>query len=224
MAILAEPFRSPDPKSASAERVDCGAAHTEDEVSLPTSRQYAIGSFSRTLTDHDLRRDKVLASPAYAPWASVVQFCSQAGRQLAAQRPAAVNEESLVDSFVTEAHSLVVRQVDRQALGDLLRAGRFGPSPILARAMPPAAVPRNGGTRNERATRSYDAPSKSLLYLGAQHCIERKRGRVGPAGGSIRMPLGSCCPIPQPAAGLRRSSRETVEAARPRRRPISCME
>ncbi|MGY3464725.1 hypothetical protein ACVW0I_001596 [Bradyrhizobium sp. LM6.11] len=92
----------------------------------------------------------------------------------------------------------------------------------------PAPLPRNGGTRNGSAGRGYDAASKSLLHISAQGCIERKLGRLGPASGSIRMPLGSCCPILQPAAAGGRIAPQftgdCVEAARPRRRPISCME
>jgi hypothetical protein len=62
-----------------------------------------------------------------------------------AQRATALNEESVIDNFVADAHRLVVRKVDQQASGNLLRAPGFGPSPILAWAMP-APLPRNGGT------------------------------------------------------------------------------
>jgi len=48
------------------QRADCRAAKTEDKVSLPMSRHCSIGRFSGALTDHDLRRDKALTSPAYA--------------------------------------------------------------------------------------------------------------------------------------------------------------
>src|SRR4051812_31726319 len=40
---------------------------------------------------------------------------SQAGRQFAGQRAAALKAESLIDGFVADAHRLVVREVDRQA-------------------------------------------------------------------------------------------------------------
>lgn len=164
------------------------------------SRHSSIGSFSRALTDHDLRRDKALASPAYArPGHPQYTTGSQAGGQLTAQRPTALNEESLIDSFVADAHRLVAREVDRQASGNLLRTPGFGPSSILSLAMS-AAVPRNGRTRNMGPARGYDAAGKSFLHISALGCIERKLGRLGPAGRSIRMPLGSCCPILQPAA------------------------
>src|SRR5690606_15381638 len=48
------------------QRADRGAAKTKDEVSLPVTRHRAIGRFGGALTDHDLRRDKALTSPAYA--------------------------------------------------------------------------------------------------------------------------------------------------------------
>ncbi len=182
------------------QRTNRRATKAEDEVSLPMSRHSSIGRFGRTLADHDLRRDKALASPAYArPGHAQHAPGSQAGRQLAAQRSPALNEESLIDGFVADAHRLVVREVDRQASGNLLRAPGLGPSSILARAMP-AALPRNGGARNGSAARGYDDAGKPLLHISAQGCVERKLSRLGPTGGSIRMPLGSCPPILQPAA------------------------
>ena len=105
----------------------------------------------------------------------------------------------LIDGFVADAHRLVVREVDRQAPGNLLRAPCPGPSPILSLAMP-AALPRHGGTGNGNAARSDDDASQSLLHIGAQSRVERKLGRLGAASRSLGMPLGSRRAILQPAA------------------------
>lgn len=173
----------------------------------------SIGSFGRALTDHNIRRDKALAWPAYAPPGHAQHApYSQAGPQLAAQHSPALNEESLIDGFVADAHRLVIREVDRQASGNLLRAPGFGPSSILAPAML-AALPRNGGTRNGSAARGCDNAGKSLLHISAQGYVERKVARFGPPGGSIRIPLGSCCPI-LTAGDLRALRRETSRNGR----------
>ncbi len=64
------------------QRANRRAAKTKNEVSLPVTRHRAIGRFGGALTDHDLRRDKALASPAYArPGDPQHAPGSQAGRQ-----------------------------------------------------------------------------------------------------------------------------------------------
>ena len=182
------------------QRADRRAAKTQDEVSFPVSRHGAIGCLGRTLADHDLGRDEALASPARArPRHPQHPPGSQAGRQFAAQRPSALNEQRLIDGFVADAHGLVVREVDRQAAGDLLRAPCPGPSPILPRSMP-AALPGHGRAGNGNAARSDDDASQSFLHIGAQCRVERKLRRLWAASRSLGMPLGCRRAILQPAA------------------------
>src|SRR5215212_1021368 len=107
----------------------------------------------------------------------------------AAQRSSALDEECLVDGFVADAHCLVVREVDRQAPGNLFRAPGPGPSPILSLAMP-AAVPGHGRTGNGNAARSGDDASQSLLHISAQGRVECKLRRFRATGRSLGMPLG----------------------------------
>src|SRR6202035_5295674 len=106
---------------------------------------------------------------------------SQAGRQFSAQRSTTLNEEGLIDSFVADAHRLVVREVDRQASGNLLGAPGFSPSPILAR-VGPTALPRNGPSRHGSAAGGHDDTCKSFFHISAQGDVERKLGRLGAAG------------------------------------------
>jgi hypothetical protein len=123
------------------QRTDCRATKAQDEVSFPVPRHGAVDRFGRTPTDHDLGRDKTLASSADAgPRHSQHSPRSQAGREFSAQRSSALDEQCLIDSFVADAHCLVVRKVDRQASGYLFWAPCPGPSPILSLAMP-AALP-----------------------------------------------------------------------------------
>ena len=163
--------------------------------------QYSpVGRFGRTLADHDLWRDKTLASSAYArPRHPQHAPCSQAGGEFSAQRSTALDEQGLVNGFVADAHCIVVRKVDRQALGNLFRAPCPGPSPILSLAMS-AALPRHCGTGSGNAARSNDDASQSLLHIGAQSRIERKLGGFGASSRSFGVPLGSRRPILQPSA------------------------
>src|SRR4051812_44473452 len=110
----------------------------------------AIGSFRRTLADHDLRRDEGLATPARTrPRHPQCPAGSQAGRQLAAEGAPPLDIQRLIESLMADAHGLVVWKVDPQAAGDLLGAPGVCPSPVLARAVP-AALPghRWAGNRN----------------------------------------------------------------------------
>ena len=159
-----------------------------------------IDCFGRTLADHDLRRDKAFAAAAYSrPRHPQHPSCSQAGRQFAAQRSSALDEQCLIDGFVADTHCLVVRKVDRQAPGYLLRAPCPGPSPILSLAIP-AVLPRHCRTGNGNAAGSNDNAGQSLLHIRAQSRIERKLGRFGAASRSLGMPLGGRRAILQPTA------------------------
>ena len=84
-------------------------------------------------------------------------------RQLAAQGPSGLDEKRLVDGFVTDAHALIVREVEPQAAGDLLRAPRVCPSPVLPWSMP-TAFPGYRRTGNTSAAWSE---------IGRASCRER---------------------------------------------------
>src|SRR5215213_7619400 len=161
---------------------DSRAAKAQDEVAFPVPGHRPIGSFGRTLADHDLGRDKTLAAPADPrPRHPQHPPCSQAGREFAPQRSFALDEEGLIDGFVADAHGRVVRKVDRQASGNLLRAPGSGPPPILSLAMP-AALPGDSRTGNGNTARSDDDASQSLLDISAQARVEGKLRRLRAPG------------------------------------------
>src|SRR6478736_1074419 len=91
---------------------DRRAAKAQDEVPFPMTWHRPIYRLSRALADHDLGRDITLATPA-DPRPRYPQHppCSQAGREFTAQRSFALDEEGLIDRFVTDTHGLVVREV-----------------------------------------------------------------------------------------------------------------
>src|SRR3546814_14256580 len=86
--------------------------------------------------------------------------CSQAGREFTAHCALTLDEEGLRDGFVTDAHRLVVREVDRQAPGDLFRLQALahrrsfrGPCrrPFHGTAGPRTGTPLGASTEGRRA-------------------------------------------------------------------------
>src|SRR3954467_12047256 len=189
------------------------------------ARHGAIGCLRWTFADHNLRRDEGLAPPARARSRCPQHPSSaQAGRQLAAQCTAPLNEQRLVDGLMADAHGLIVREVDRQAASDLLRAPGSCPLPVFPRSMP-TAFPGYGRAGNSSPAWSDNNASQSFLHIGSQGRIERKLRQFGTASGSCHCAVvARYSRPPLRVAALRRNSREIVEAARPSRRATSCME
>src|SRR5882757_6362416 len=168
---------------------DRGTANTQDEVAFPVARYGPINCLRWTLADHDLGRDEGLAPPARTR--SRCPQCppsTQASCQLAAQRATALHEQRLIDGFMADAHGLIVREVDRQAASNLLRAPGVCPPPMLPRSVP-AAFPVHSRARSRSTTRSDDEPSQPLLHIGSQCRVERKLRRLWAACRSLGMPL-----------------------------------
>jgi hypothetical protein len=114
---------------------NCGTAKAQDEVPFPVARDGAISCLRRALADHDFGSDEGLAPPARARSRHPQHPPgTQAGRQLAAQRATILNEQSLIDGFMADVHGLIVREVDRQAASNLLRAPGVCPPSILPRS------------------------------------------------------------------------------------------
>ena len=189
------------------------------------ARHGPVGHFRRALADHDLGGDEGLATtPSARPRHPQRPPCAQAGGQLAAQRAPTLHVERLVDGFVADAHGLIVREVEPQAAGDLLRAPGSGPSPVLPRPVP-AALPWHNRTSDCRAAWCADRASQPVLDIPPQRGVDHQLRRLGAPGGSVGVPLGGGGSIVQAAASrvaaLRRNSREIVDAARPSRRATS---
>src|SRR5680860_1396902 len=93
---------------------DSRTAKPQDQVPFPMSGYGPVVRFGWTLTDHDLWGDKAFAAPANTrPWNAQYPARSQTGGQLGPQGSSALHEQSLVDSFVADAHGLIVGEVDR---------------------------------------------------------------------------------------------------------------
>src|SRR5215207_7893568 len=114
------------------------------------------------------------------------------------QCASALNEQRLIEGFVADAHGLIVREVNRKATGDLLRAPGARPSPVLPPSVP-TALPGHGRAGNRSPARSDDAASQSFLHIGSQSCVERQLRLLWAASGSLSVPLRCCRAILQAA-------------------------
>src|SRR4051794_4121960 len=201
-----------EPRRALHQGADGRAAQSHDEIPLPVARHCPIICLGRALADQDLGGDADLAPSAAArPRHPQRPPGAQAGGQLAAQRPAALHVQRLVDGLVTDAHGLIVREVEPQPPGDLLRAPRPGPS--RARPARTAALP---GPQTSSASLSCTYPRSAAFtasFVGFGRRVARSACHCAVVARYARPPLR--------VAALRRSSREIVDAARPSRRAVS---
>src|SRR6266542_4588730 len=127
-----------EPGGALDQGADRGTVQSEDEVALPVPRHGAVVGLGGTLADHDRWGGELLATPTSAgPWHTERTAAAQACGQLAAQRPAALHIQRLVDRLVRDPHRPIMGEVDPEPVGDLLRAPRAGPAPVLTTPVTP---------------------------------------------------------------------------------------
>jgi len=139
---------------------------------------------------------------------------AQPGRELAAQRATALHVERLVDRLVRDPHRGIIREVEREPVGDLLGAPRLRPAPILA-ATVAAADPAHLGSGDARAVRGRDDPGEPLLHIPPQRLVRGQLGRLRSPRAPVSVPLRGRCPVLEPTAAGRGVA---VQLARDRRR------
>src|SRR3954453_5434446 len=220
-----------EPRRALHQRANRRAAQPHDEVPLPVARHGPIGRLGRTLADQDLGRDAGLAPFAAArPRHPQGPPGAQAGGQLAAQRPAALHGQRLVDSLVADPHGLILGEVEPQAAGDLLRAPRPGPPAGVAAPRPGCRPPARRPSPGPPGPRPPALPEPPTSPASLSCTYPRSAAFTASFAGFGRRAPRSACPCavvarssrpPLRVAALLRSSREIVDAARPSRRAVS---
>src|SRR4051794_8943988 len=138
----------------------------------------------------------------------------QARGQLATQRAAALDVERLIDRLVRDAHRVIIREVQRQSVGDLRRAPRVGPAAVFAASVT-APDPAHIRTRYGPAVGRRDFAGEPLLHVLTQPRVGGQLGRLRPPRPPLGMPLRGRGPILQPAAAGRGVA---AQLARDRRR------
>src|SRR5207247_809921 len=98
------------------------------------------------------------------------------------KRAASLHVERLVDRLVRDPHRLIIGEVDRQAVRDLLWTPSRRPAPILAATMP-ASDPTDVRASDLGPVRALDHAGQAVLDVLAQPVILGELGGLGAAGG-----------------------------------------
>src|SRR4051812_22320951 len=193
-----------EPRRPLDEGADRRAMEAEDQISLPVPWHRPVPCLGRTLADEDLGRDERLASPTRARSRDAQRPAGpQALRQLALQRTAALHVERLVDRLLADPHPRIIRVVEPQPLGDLLRAPGHTPAPVLAPPVPPT-LPRHRRAGNRSSARGNDSTGQPILNVGPQLGVDREFRHLRAAPRPLGMPLCRRRPVVQVAAPRRR--------------------
>ena len=131
------------------------------QIALPVAGHGPVVGLGRALADHHLGGD-VAAGPLAGSGPRDPQRPpgAQTGDQLALERTAALHVERLVDRLMGDPHRLIIGEVDRQPVGDLLRAPRRRPPPILAARLVAALPRRHRRPEHRRAVGGRITPAR----------------------------------------------------------------
>src|SRR6476661_3834331 len=99
----------------------------------------AIGDFGRAVTDEGFLGDMSPGLP-FRPGSRYAQCAPRTKMQnkLAFERSTALDVESLVDRLVRDTHGLIIREIDFEPVGDLLRTPRCHPLTVAPVRLVPA--------------------------------------------------------------------------------------
>ena len=135
-------------------RTHCGPAQPDDQTSFPMPWRFAISDFVWPRADGDVIGDESGAELLRSrPRLAQCSSGAQARHQLSIQRSTSFDAEGLLDRFVGNAHRLVVREVDRQAVGDLCRAHALAHRRSALRALLRPFHDANGPTTSPFSSR-----------------------------------------------------------------------
>src|ERR1700732_3466813 len=164
---------------------------------------FLISKRGGALADHDLGGDKGF-SFAVDPRSRHAQGTAgaEAGGQLAPQCASALNVKGLVNRLVTDTHRIIIGKVERQAPGNLFRAPRYRPLPVLPAARS-ACFPRHLRSHDLYPVRRGNRTCKPVLHITAQGFVPHQLGCFGTAQRTISMPLRGGGAIFQSAATRR---------------------
>ena len=209
------------------QRADRRPVGADDQIALPVARNGAVVDLGGAFADHHLAGDVAGGAVAGArPRDPQRPPGAQAGDQLALERSTALDIQGLVDRLVRDPHGLIIGEIDPQPVGDLLRAPRRRPPPVLTARLVPSLPRRIAGPAP--AFRRASGPCRR-----ADPARTRAAARWRPASPSsgasaaLGLPLRDRRPVLQPpasawprfAATRARSSTATGRAAARSRAP-----
>ncbi len=180
------------------------------------ARHRPVGHLRRAFADHDLGDNEGLAPSAAAlPWHAQRPPRAQAGRQLAPQRAPALHVKRLVDGLVADPHGVVVREVEPQAVSDLLWAPPPGPAPVLPTPMPPA-LPRHHRPGRRSPAWGSNRARQPILHIRPQRSVDCKSRCLRSPSGPLGVPLRRDGPVFEAAAACRRVAPQFARNGRSR--------
>src|SRR5512139_1128485 len=95
-------------------------------------RHSPVLDFSGPLADHHLLGDMpARLAPRPSAWHPQGASGPQTRHQFTLERTATLDEQRLIDRLVRDPHAFIIREIQREAIGDLLGAPGRGPAPIL---------------------------------------------------------------------------------------------
>src|SRR5512135_1764600 len=180
-----------EPGAALDQGADRRAAQADDEIALPMSGHRPVLSLGRALANQDLLADEPLPSASGAGSGDAQRPPGpQAGRQLAAQRAAALHVQGLVDRLVRDPHRRIIGEIEPQAASDLLRAQRLPPTAIAAPAVTPTD-PADLWAGDRAPVRPLDLAGEPVLDVASQLLVGNELRDLRTPCTSLGVPLRS---------------------------------
>ena len=170
----------------------------DDQVAFPVARHRTVLDLGGSFADHHLGGDVTTGLAAGSrPRDAQRPPGAQTGDQLALERAAALDVERLVDRLVGDPHGLIIGEVDRQPVRDLLRAPRRRPPPILTPRLVPA-LPRRIRPGHRRPVGTSDHAGQPVLHVLAQTLVGDQLRRLRATSPALGLPLRDRRPILEP--------------------------
>src|SRR5699024_8780441 len=111
------------------------------------------------------------------------------------ERTTPLDEQRLIDRFVTDTHGFIIGEVDLQTISDLLGAPCRRPSPVgpvgLVQSLP---RPRRG-TRDNRAVRQADVAGEPVLHVLTKPRVLNELRGLRAFRSLLGLPLGNRGPV-----------------------------
>jgi hypothetical protein len=198
---------------------DRAALQPDQKITLPMPWHRAISDLRRTLADQRFRRDM---SPGFQPGPRPRHpqrpTPAQATDQLPLERTAAFDIQRLVDGLVANPHGRIIGEIERDPMGDLLRAPRRHPRPITPVRLVAPLPRRYRRPGHDLAIRATNDTGQLVLDVLAQPVVTDQLGRLRTPGTPLAMPLRDRRLVFQPV-GSRRSVAAQLTRNRRRRTP-----
>jgi hypothetical protein len=171
------------------ERADRRTFKADEQVTFPVAGNGAVLGLGGAFADEHVGGD-VSPGSLSCPGPRYAQRPSgpQAGNQLALQRAAPLDVESLVDRLVADPHGLIFGEVDLESLRDLFGAPALHPPPVASMRLV-AARPRRAGRPDRMTSAVPDVTGEPVLHVRTEPCVRGQLRWLRASGAALGVPL-----------------------------------